>query len=318
MSTPADFLQSVTLRQLTSIRTSGDYRYLFDNGLNWVWFLHTNALARGLGLNAFKDVFISERAAEPYAEVEALLAALSTGPVGIGDRIGGADRDLVMRTCREDGVLVKPDAPLAALDRCFLRHGYRHSALLFGETHSDHPAGRWRYLVALHASHDRGALSEELPLSDLSDMSGTSDLIAYRWRTRSWQRLAASGALAVSLGFQEWDYWVLCPMLPGDRTVFGDVFRYATVGDRRIAQIEHGDDSLSFDVIGVPQRMVEVRGYAAHAPAGVEATCFSGSRPLVRQTGTAGEGWDWQAADGGWIVRVQLRSEMERIRILWA
>ena len=152
MATPADFLQTVTLRQLTSIRTSGDYRYLFDNGLNWVWFLHVNALARALGLNAFKDVFISDRAAEPYAEVEALLAALSAGPVGIGDAIGAADRELVMRTCREDGVLVKPDVPLAAIDRCFLRHGHLTPSLLVGETYSGHAAQRWHYVVTLHAS----------------------------------------------------------------------------------------------------------------------------------------------------------------------
>jgi len=34
MATPADFMQTVSLRNVASIRTSGDYRYLFDNGLN--------------------------------------------------------------------------------------------------------------------------------------------------------------------------------------------------------------------------------------------------------------------------------------------
>ena len=41
-----------------------------------------------------------------------------------------------MRTCREDGVLVKPDAPIAAIDRCFLRHGHLTPSLLVGETFS--------------------------------------------------------------------------------------------------------------------------------------------------------------------------------------
>src|SRR5262249_29845726 len=156
-ATPADFLQTITLRNLTSIRTSGDYRYLFDNGLNWVWFLHTNALARALGLNAFKDTFISNPDAtlgyaEPYAEAEALLSALSAGPVAIGDQIGCANRDIVMRTCREDGVLIKPDAPLAALDRCFHHHAYFEAEPLIGETFSTHPAGRWLYVASFNAS----------------------------------------------------------------------------------------------------------------------------------------------------------------------
>ena len=124
MATPADFMESVHLRELASIRTSGDYRYLFDNALNWVWFLHGNALARALGLWPYKDVFLSHRrrpraSATVSREAESLLAALSGGPVGIGDQLGHTRRELVLRTCRADGVLVKPDLPLAALDRCF-------------------------------------------------------------------------------------------------------------------------------------------------------------------------------------------------------
>jgi len=156
MATPADFMQTVSLHQLASIRTSGDYRYLFDNGLNWVWFLHTNALARALGLLPFKDVFLSHGATahspgEPYAEVEALLASLSAGPVGIGDELGQTNRDIVMRTCREDGVLIKPDVPLAALDRCFRANGFLEPSMLVGETYSMHPAGRWMYVASFNA-----------------------------------------------------------------------------------------------------------------------------------------------------------------------
>ena len=129
MATPADFMESVHLGQLASIRTSGDYRYLYDNALNWVWFLHGNALARALGLWPYKDVFLShpptpEGFGDVLGEAESLLAALSAGPVGIGDQLGHTRRELVLRTCRADGVLVKPDLPVAALDRCFRGHGY--------------------------------------------------------------------------------------------------------------------------------------------------------------------------------------------------
>jgi hypothetical protein len=323
MATPADFLQTVTLDRVTSIRTSGDYRYLFDNGLNWVWFLHGNALARGLGLNAFKDVFISDRDAEqggePYAEVEALLAALSTGPVGIGDRIGRADRALVLRTCREDGVLVKPDAPLAALDRCFERHGYLDRRLLFGETYSSHPAGCWLYLVALHASRHREALSDRLPLAELDRLRPSAPLLAYRWRTGTWTRLEAAAAWEVELAFQDWDYCVLCPLLPGDRALFGDVARYATVGDRRIAGIEASAETISFDVRGVPGAVAELHGYSADPPDAVEAASFVASHRLLRddQLTEPRDCYGWDHGTGRWVIRVELRSEMERMRIFW-
>ena len=130
MATPADFLQTVTLRNVVAIRTSGDYRYLIGSASLWAWFLYTNGLARALGLRAFKDVFLSSRDegpdGDPHAEIEALLSALSSGPVGIGDRLGRTDRGVVLRTCRPDGLLVKPDVPIAALERCFFRHAHLH------------------------------------------------------------------------------------------------------------------------------------------------------------------------------------------------
>src|SRR5258708_16546520 len=97
------------------MRTSGEHGYLVGPELLWAWFLHTTVMARALGLWPYKDVFHSARGSEPR-EVEALLAALSAGPVGVGDRIGEADVELIRRTCRADGVLVRPDVPIAAID----------------------------------------------------------------------------------------------------------------------------------------------------------------------------------------------------------
>ena len=116
MASPADFAQASRLRHVTSIRTSGDHGYLVGPELLWAWFLHTNVMARALGLWPYKDVFHSAPGSETR-EVEALLSALSAGPVGIGDRIGEADIELIRRTCRADGVLVRPDVPVAAVDR---------------------------------------------------------------------------------------------------------------------------------------------------------------------------------------------------------
>lgn len=320
MSTPPDFLQTLTLRRLTSIRTSGDYRYLFDNGLNWVWFLHTNALARALGLNAFKDVFISDAAAEPYAEIEALLAALSTGPVGIGDRIGCADRDLIMRTCREDGVLVKPDAPLAALDHCFRASTYAGATLLLGETYSQHPAGRWLYVVALHASHVREPLTERCALAQLGTERPTGPVLVYNWRSGAFRRVERDGGWDVTLDWQDWDLRVLCPLLPGDRTVFGDVGRYAAVGDRRIGRIEAEAGAISFDVFGPAQSAVHVHGYAPTPPDAVEVATMTECRNLTRdgREVATSEGWSWNVGDGRWIVRIAMqRSDSARVRLSW-
>lgn len=308
MATPADFLQSISLRHLTSIRTSGDYRYLFDNGLNWVWFLHVNAFARALGLNAFKDVFLSDREAEPYAEVEALLAALSAGPVGIGDAIGRADRDLVMRTCRADGLLVKPDAPLAAIDRCFLQHGHLTPALLVGETYSAHGAHRWHYVVGMHASSTREALGETVALGELGADAPRGPVLLYDWRRGTIEHLAADGRWPLALDFQDWDYRIVCPILPGDRTLIGDPQLYATMGDRRIAGVVATPEALSFDVLGVPGTTAEIHGWSAQPPRAVSAATYEAERPLVLSASPRADAADvaWHDPSGRWVVRVAI------------
>lgn len=292
MSTPADFMQTTTLQNLTSIRTSGDYRYLFDNGLNWVWFLHTNALARAFDLIPYKDVFVTYASSpggggEPYAEIESLLASMSAGPVGIGDEIGCTVRELVLRSCREDGVLIKPDAPIAALDRCFAANAYLEPTPLIGETYSDHPAGRWWYVASFNAWNGKQPLAFEVGLDDLAAAGSLGPVIAFDWRRRTWQRLEPGSRWAVELGWQEWEYQVLCPLTAGGLTLFGDVAKYATVGDRRIAAIRNVDGGLAFDVVGVAGTTVEVWGWSEQRPQGVTSWAESGLWRLRVEMGDA-------------------------------
>jgi hypothetical protein len=50
------------------------------------------------------------------AELHALGAVLSTGPVGLGDYTGMVNATLVRRLLRADGILLRPDRPLAPVD----------------------------------------------------------------------------------------------------------------------------------------------------------------------------------------------------------
>jgi len=319
MATPADFMQTVSLRAVTSIRTSGDYRYMFDNGVGWVWFLHGNALARALGLNPFKDVFISHGKTslsdgEPYAEIEALLAAMSAGPVGIGDQVGCSVREIILRTCREDGVLVKPDVPLAAIDRCFRTNAFFHQEPLIGETYSQHPAGRWQYVAIINANRSKEALAYHMPLADLGPLQPKGPVIAYDWRRRTWQRLEADGALEGSLEFQDWDYRVLCPLLAGGITVFGDIGKYATIGDRRVAAITCDAGGVSFEVVGAPHTSVAITGYAAGPMDRVSAWSPGDERRLESTPDGGSESWSWDSASGLWDLRVSVGVE-GRVRV---
>ena len=89
-------------------------------------------------------------------------------------------------------------------------------------------------------------------------------------------RLEADGGWGGSLAWQDWDYRVLCPLLPGDVAVIGDVSKYATAGDRRVAAIRTTDGEVKFDVLGVPGTVAEIWGWSAHPLRGVSERDVAG------------------------------------------
>jgi len=270
MATPADFFQTVTLRRVNAIRTSGDYRYIIGSQALWSWFLYGNALARSLGLWPFKDVFLSRTDGagldgDPLAEVEALLSALSAGPVGIGDRLGRTDVERVRRTCRADGVLVKPDVPLAAVERCFAGHTTFEPVPLIAECYSDHPLGRTSYVVALHAWRKNEPLRFRIEPGELGDSAPQGPVAALDWRSGAIERLAPGAGWSLELAPRGFDFRVLAPLAHGEIAVFGDLRLFATAGDRRVRDLRATARGVALDVLGAPGERVAITGFAARA-----------------------------------------------------
>lgn len=229
MATPGDYLASAELDQVIALRTCDDYRFAEDPALLWRWYLTVNRLAVALGKPAFKDCFFTmsdpgptEIDGDPHAEAESLLAALSAGPVGIGDRIGRTDPTIVARLCRPDGVLVKPDRPLALTDRSWFATAADPEPT-FAETAS----GPWRYVVALHAADTADPVTGSLPLGE--------EMLVYDWRR---EVASIADEVAVSLDRREWSLFVCCPLGAGAdgrrRATIGDPSRYATMGRTRV------------------------------------------------------------------------------------
>jgi len=84
-------------------------------------------LAHALGMACYKDGFHTEmfeddckfKLPEPFPELQTYVAALTGGPVGPGDSIGNTNKDLIMKTCMPDGLLLKPEVPIMPLDANF-------------------------------------------------------------------------------------------------------------------------------------------------------------------------------------------------------
>jgi hypothetical protein len=233
MATPADLVLAATLDHVVAVRTSDDYRFAADPALLWTWYLTVNRLAGSLGLRAFKDCFFSRRPdpgddaidGDEHAELETLLACMSAGPVGIGDRIGRTDRDMVMRTCDVDGRLRHVDRPLALVDSCLFGEPARGERLAWATTTSTRDGRGWTYVVVINIATQRRVISDHLQLATLG-LEGTSS--AYDWRHGVVER---TDTLRAELAPRDWAMWVCAP--PGERADAGDLTKYVTVPSDR-------------------------------------------------------------------------------------
>ena len=214
MATPADIVLAATLDHVVAVRTSDDYRFAADPALLWTWYLTVNRLAGPLGLRAFKDCFFS-RAPSPgddaidgdeHAELEALLACMSAGPVGIGDRIGCTDREVVMRTCDDDGRLRHVDRPLALVDSCLFGEPARGERLAWATTTSTRD-GKVVDLRGRH-QHRRRATGHRRPPRPRQRSASTARL---RSTTGDTAPSSVTDAIGTELAPRDWGLWVCAP-----------------------------------------------------------------------------------------------------------
>jgi len=236
MATPGDIVLAATLDHVVAVRTSDDYRFAADPALLWTWYLTVNRLAGPLALRAFKDCFFSRRPSrgedaidgDEHAELEALLACMSAGPVGIGDRIGRTDREVVRRTCDIDGRLRHVDRPLALVDSCLFGEPARGERLAWATTTSTRDGKVWTYVVAINTATERRVIADRLELAP-HGLGGSSAV--YDWRQGA---VELTDAIRTELAPRDWALWVCAP--PGEHADAGDLTKYVTVpsdlGDR--------------------------------------------------------------------------------------
>jgi len=168
MPTMGHYMASAAYDNVVAIRTSTDfvnhqqgqlellahlheYRRAFSPQRNLRQNLMLSFLAGALGLAPSYDVFITNRDhpegfANPHAARDGLLRALSAGIVGVGDRLGCVDRDVVGRLAFPDGTLAQPDHPPYPV-----ASSLQSDAPAF-HTSSSVSGHRWSYLVLLNLS----------------------------------------------------------------------------------------------------------------------------------------------------------------------
>jgi len=122
MTQPHMTLNAVTMKSVTSIRSTSDANSFFVEGpLRWWWHLYSSRYIEALGKYAFFDTRRSDKIRwflqNGQFKLEMIWLCLSCGPIGLGDRLGREKMNLLLPAILADGMIIKPDTPAKPLDR---------------------------------------------------------------------------------------------------------------------------------------------------------------------------------------------------------
>jgi hypothetical protein len=266
-ATARHFLQSSKYNNVTTIRTSQDR---FDQ-TRWTNFLYASRLASAVGAWPFTDVFMS-------CETDnVLVATLSAGPLGVGDRLGSLNVGNLLRAVRPDGVIVKPDVPLTPLDSSFWSDSQNAQAPMIAATYSDFGDLRgWYFFLYAQGANTRAQFS-------LSDAGVNGPVFLYDYFNDT-GRVVQPGEL-LNEDATGHRYLVAAPIGVSGIALVGDAGQFVTLGKKRVTAL--ADDgvvqvSLAF-AAGEGSRTLQ--GYSPDSPIVTAGTGAVGTRSYDPATG---------------------------------
>jgi hypothetical protein len=249
MPLPRHYLQSTEYGNVTTIRTSHDR---FERS-RWDEFLFGARLAGSLGLRPWADVFMSDE------RNNLLLATLSTGPVGVGDRIGSVNRENLLQAVRADGVIVRPDAPLVPTDQVFVDDARKRQLPMLASAYTDFGVLKAFYVLAYARGHEKTieftpaslGLHTRAYVFDYSSDKGTV-LEADRTFTESLKKDCA--------------YYIVVPIGQSGIAFLGDRNQFVSLGRQRVSQLSD-DGKLRVTIqFAAGENSRTLHGYSGTAP----------------------------------------------------
>ncbi|HEV7425761.1 MAG TPA: hypothetical protein VGQ46_05300 [Thermoanaerobaculia bacterium] len=254
MATPRHFLQSTRYRNLTTVRVSED---VFTRD-KWDQFFYSSRLASALGVYPFTDVFGSNE------KISTLIATLSAGIVGVGDRLGEVNAENLLYAVRPDGIIVKPDVPAVPTDESILNDARNAGEPLVSYTYTDHGPMRALYIFAHPRTDDRTFTftPEKLGLA--------GSVYVYNWLADRGRRTDGSSAWTQTIHGDP-SYLVAVPVGKSGIAFLGDRGKFAPLGKKRVSELSDDGDVKATIEFAPSERSITIHGWAPSAPS-VSAT----------------------------------------------
>src|SRR6202795_1943352 len=254
MPLPRHYLQSTKYDNVTTIRTSHD-RFGRDK---WDEFLYDSRLASALGVWPWSDVFMSDELDN------LLLATLSAGPVGVGDRIGSVNRENLLRAVRTDGVIVKPDVPLVPPDQAFVEDAQSLKRPMLASTYTDFGTLKVFYVVAYARGHQNTVTFTP------ASLGLHTRAYVFNYFARKGTVLDPDKTLTEPLEKESpekgYAYFIVVPLGQSGIGFLGDPDQFVSLGKQRISQLSDNGTVRVNIQFAHGENSRTVHGYSPTAP----------------------------------------------------
>ncbi|KAH3797073.1 uncharacterized protein LOC127837128 [Dreissena polymorpha] len=266
MSNPRHAMQAVMYAAVTQARASDDYH----PGSNQ-WAIGISSIfAAAMGVAPYKDTFWSTevqpgnpyKGTEPNYKLQAIVSTLSTGPVGPSDMVGGSNVDLIMKCCRSDGMILKPQFPARAIDGQILKAAFKDINGPDGEAWVAHTViGGLTFSNILVVNLAKGTSYTMYP-KDTGLYQGVGDLFAVPYDSPfGWTGFDSMYGLTFTEEFttESPALYHVSQGIPGwfQTTILGELDKWVPVSPQRVQDITWTDDTVTAPLMGAPKEQFD-------------------------------------------------------------
>jgi hypothetical protein len=250
MPLPRHFLQGTRYSNLSTIRVSGD-RFGKDK---WASFLFNGRLASALGEWSWTDVFTSSETSN------LLLATLSASIVGVGDALGQFNRANLERVVRADGLIVKPDDPIAPLDSTYLEQAKDRGSPIVAAAHTRHTGSITSYVFAFSQ-----AAEPRMARVSSAALGYGGPVYAYNAFDGHGRYLLPSETLEF-LAPADGTYWIVVPVGRSGVGFLGDTGKFVSNGRNRVDRLRDTGVLTARIVFSVGESRLRLHGFSRVRP----------------------------------------------------
>lgn len=272
MQTPGILLYSIKHSNINISRCSGDYNHRWPLTYRFIHSTQANILFYAIGINSHPDVFRSRTMenvkfrpfGEKFPDFKCLYQILNAGVVAPGDKKENLNWPLLKKTCRNDGLLLKPDKPLTANDLMFKKHKKYYIC----DTYTKINNLTWSYILISNIWPKR-VKETFFTLKELGFEK--EDYIIYDYHSGISDRIKFDEFIEVGrLRRYGYKYYIISPITLNGMALIGCPDKFITCSGKFIIQVNATDNSLNFLVENIRDTVVKLLIYSEKRPSSIQ------------------------------------------------